>query len=143
MTRARRSGGVSAQAGCAAFAAATAASTSAGAASATRRAIAPVAGLVTGCVRPLVPATRRPPMKWPMSAVLVKCFVRAHGRPSWLCRWRQRRRSIGVLVSSVSRRRNGSDGVLSRTVSGAFHISSAILLTIARSETVSLAVHSR
>ena len=143
MTRARRSGGVSAQAGCAAFAAATAASTSAGAASATRRAIAPVAGLVTGCVRPLVPATRRPPMKWPMSAVLVKCSLAPMGGSPRICRWVQRRRSIGVLRSSFSRMRNGSDGVLSRTVSGAFHISSAILLTIARSETVSPAVHSR
>ncbi len=44
-TRARRSGGVLAQAGCAAFAAATAPSTSAALASATRRDTAPVAGL--------------------------------------------------------------------------------------------------
>jgi hypothetical protein len=61
-TRARRSGGVSPHAGWAAFAAATAASTSAAVASATRRATAPVAGLVTGWLRPLDPATRRPPM---------------------------------------------------------------------------------
>ena len=62
MTRARRSGGVSPHAACAALAAATAASTSAAEASATRRATCPVAGLVTGWLRPLAAATRRPAM---------------------------------------------------------------------------------
>ena len=51
ITRARRIGGVSAQAGKAAWAAATAASTSARSASATWRATAPVAGLKTAWVR--------------------------------------------------------------------------------------------
>ena len=54
-TRARRIGGVSAQAGKASSAAATAAATSRSPPRCTWRATAPVAGLVTGCVRPPAP----------------------------------------------------------------------------------------
>ena len=67
MTRARRSGGVAAQAGQAAAAAATALSTSAASASATRPVTSPAAGLNTSPNLPLVPATGLPPMKWPIS----------------------------------------------------------------------------
>ncbi len=62
ITRARRSGGVSAHLGKAAWAAATAASTSAREARATRPVTWPVAGLVTSCSRPLAPAVR-----WPLT----------------------------------------------------------------------------
>ena len=70
-------GGVSAQAGKAAWAAATAASTSAALARATRPVTAPVAGLVTSCTRADVPAAARPPMKWVMALGFV---VMAGGR---------------------------------------------------------------
>jgi len=63
-TRARRSGGVAAQAGKAAAAAATAASTSDGLASGTWALTSPVAGLNTSLARPEVPATRRPAIQW-------------------------------------------------------------------------------
>ena len=61
--RARRNGVVPAQPGNAALAAATAARTSAALASGTVPPTSPVAGLNTGSLRPLVPATWRPPMK--------------------------------------------------------------------------------
>ena len=76
--RARRIGGVSAQAGNAAFAAATAAFTSSTEPSATCRATAPVDGFQTGWRRPLVLATLRPLMKWPTSVVAVKKSRCAH-----------------------------------------------------------------
>ncbi len=60
--RARRSGGVAAHAGHAALAFSTTAFTSAVDASATVFSASPVAGLVTGWLRPDVPATRLPPM---------------------------------------------------------------------------------
>ena len=60
MTRARRSGGVAAQAGHAAAAAATALLTSAASASATRAMTSPAAGLNTSPNLPLVPATGLP-----------------------------------------------------------------------------------
>ena len=112
MTRARRSGGVSAHAGCAAFAAATAASTSAGAASATRRATAPVAGLVTGWRAAARAGDAAAADEVADVGRAGEVFVGAHGRLSSVGRGVQRRRSIGVLGSSVSRTRNGSDGVL-------------------------------
>ena len=62
MSRARRSGGVAAQAGNAARAAATAASTSSALASWTSAVWAPVAGLNTGAVRPPRTSTDFPPM---------------------------------------------------------------------------------
>jgi hypothetical protein len=62
MTRARRSGGVFAQAGHAAAAAATALFTSSAPASATRADNSPDAGLNTSPNLPLVPATCLPPM---------------------------------------------------------------------------------
>jgi hypothetical protein len=62
ITRARRIGGMSAQAGKAACAAATAASTSARLASATLPVTAPVAGLKTSWVRDEAPPARRPAM---------------------------------------------------------------------------------
>ena len=71
ITRARRIGGVSAQAGKAACAAATAASTSALLARATWPVTAPVAGLNTACERALPPAFRWPLMKWGIFAVLM------------------------------------------------------------------------
>ena len=70
-TRARRIGGVSAQAGNAACAAATAWPTSVALANATRPVTAPVAGLKTSCVRPELPATTWPLMKWSIFAVLM------------------------------------------------------------------------
>ena len=76
-TRARRIGGVSAQAGWAARAAATAASTSAALASSTWRATAPVAGFHTVCVRLPLPRCGAPPIQWPMSWV----WVKASGAP--------------------------------------------------------------
>ena len=71
ITRARRRGGVSAQAGKAACAAATALATSALLAKATLPVTAPVAGLVTGWLRPEAPAAAWPPMKWPMLEMLM------------------------------------------------------------------------
>jgi hypothetical protein len=68
ITRARRIGGVSAQAGKAACAAATAASTSALLASATWPVTAPVAGLNTSARRPLWPGTTRPLIQCSMEA---------------------------------------------------------------------------
>jgi hypothetical protein len=62
ITRARRIGGVSAQAGKAACAAATAASTSALLARATWPVTAPVAGLKTSWARALLPRVRWPLM---------------------------------------------------------------------------------
>ncbi|MNN82989.1 hypothetical protein D3C81_1999850 [compost metagenome] len=44
-------------------------------ASATAPVTAPVAGLVTGCVRRLLPATRWPWMKWAMDAVEMAAFM--------------------------------------------------------------------
>ena len=70
MTRARRSGGVLAQAGHAAAAAATALFTSSAPANATRADNSPEAGLNTSPNLPLVPATCLPPMKWPISRML-------------------------------------------------------------------------
>ena len=70
MTRARRSGGVAAQAGQAAAAAATALFTSAAPASATVAMTSPAAGLNTSPNLPLVPATCLPPMKWPISRMV-------------------------------------------------------------------------
>ena len=78
-----------------------------------------------------------------MSAVLVKRFVGAHGRLSSVGSGSAAPigRRARLLLSSMTR--NGSVGVFSMTGSGAFHISSVILLTIARSETLSPGVHSR
>src|SRR5687767_11377965 len=69
MTRARRIGGVSAQAGNAAWAEATAAATSALLARATWPVTAPSAGLKTSARRPLWPGTTRPPIQCSMEAM--------------------------------------------------------------------------
>ena len=66
-TRARRCGLVAAQAGCAASALAIACSTSDLLAKATLACTSPVLGLNTSPLRPEVPATVLPPMKWPIS----------------------------------------------------------------------------
>ncbi len=71
ITRARRIGGVSAQAGKAAWAAATAASTSARLASATLPVAVPVAGLKTSWVREDRGAAMRPPTKWWIGVLLI------------------------------------------------------------------------
>src|SRR5437868_3860429 len=68
ITRARRSGGVSAQAGNAARALATAASTSEALASETRALTWPVAGLNTSEARPLRPGATLPEIQWLMEA---------------------------------------------------------------------------
>ena len=73
MTRARRIGGVSAQAGKAACAAATAAATSLAFARATWPVTAPVAGLKTSARRPLWPGTTRPPIQCSMAAAPACC----------------------------------------------------------------------
>ncbi len=70
ITRALRIGGVSAQAGKAAWAAATALATSALFASATWPVTAPVAGLKTSARRPLWPGTTRPPIQCSMEATV-------------------------------------------------------------------------
>ncbi len=67
MTRARRCGLVAAQAGWAAWALAIAAPTSLLLASATLACTSPVLGSKTSPVRPEVPLTVFPPMKWPIS----------------------------------------------------------------------------
>ena len=79
MTRARRSGGVAAQAGQAAAAAATALSTSSALASATLAVSSPEAGLNTSPNLPLVPATCLPPMKWPISRMVRSSDLAGHG----------------------------------------------------------------
>src|SRR5262245_36231929 len=66
-TRARRCGLVVAQAGCAASALAMACSTSDFLAKLTLACTSPVLGLNTSPLRPDVPATFLPPMKWPIS----------------------------------------------------------------------------
>src|SRR5262245_58276933 len=66
-TRARRCGLVAAQAGCAASALAMACSTSDFLAKLTLACTSPVLGLNTSPLRPDVPATFLPPMKWPIS----------------------------------------------------------------------------
>ena len=66
----RRCGLVAAQAGCAALAFSTAARSSAADASATLARTVPSMGCMTSCLRPLVPATRLPPMKWPYSIMV-------------------------------------------------------------------------
>jgi hypothetical protein len=71
ITRARRSGGVAAQAGQAAFAAATVLSTSDASAIATFAVTSPEAGLNTSPNLPLVPATDLPPIKCPISRMVV------------------------------------------------------------------------
>ena len=71
MTRARRSGGVLAQAGQAAVAAATARSNSAALAIATLPVTPPEAGSNTSLNLPLIPATCWPPMKCPISRMVV------------------------------------------------------------------------
>ncbi len=76
-TRARRIGGMSPQAGCAALAAATATATSSAVASSTWRAASPVVGFHTGCARSPVPRTCTPAIQWPTSVV----WVKASGAP--------------------------------------------------------------
>ena len=71
MTRARRKGDVSAQAGNAFCAEATATFTSAVLAKCTCAVTAPVAGLKTSCVRVLLPWLDWPETKWAMVAVLI------------------------------------------------------------------------
>src|SRR5262245_32516918 len=68
-TRARRCGLVVAQAGCAASALAMACSTSDFLAKLTLACTSPVLGLNTSPLRPDVPTTFLPPMKWPISRV--------------------------------------------------------------------------
>ncbi len=77
ITRARRSAGVSAQAGNAAFAACTAASTVDASPRRTRPVTSPVAGLNTSLVRPAAPPTRPPPIQWVMSERLASLLPMA------------------------------------------------------------------
>src|SRR5262249_42314141 len=76
-TRARRCGLVAAQAGCAASALAMACSTSDLLAKLTLACTSPVLGLNTSPLRPDVPATFLPPMKWPISRMRASLGHRA------------------------------------------------------------------
>src|ERR1700716_4357860 len=78
ITRARRCGLVAAQAGCAASALAIACSMSALLAKATLACTSPVLGSNTSPLRPELPATVFPPMKWPISRMGV--LPRLHAR---------------------------------------------------------------
>src|SRR5262249_52017086 len=82
-TRARRWGLVAAHAGCAACAFATAFPTSAVLANATLAWTSPVFGSNTSPLRPEVPATDLPPIKWPISRMMFLLSVRplVHGGP--------------------------------------------------------------
>ena len=77
ITRARRCGLVAAQAGCAASALAIACSISALLAKATFACTSPVLGLNTSPLRPELPATVLPPMKWPISRMGILPRLRA------------------------------------------------------------------
>ena len=104
ITRARRSGGVLAQAGQAALAAATAVSTSDALAMATRALTSPEAGLNTSPNLPLVPATGLPPMKCPISRMDCPSEV-AQGRRTPRRAGPERRLDAGPADATIAAKR--------------------------------------